>query len=131
MTIVRLLVLMLVGVLISPHVWAAEPAKNAPKELIGPIRPSIMVPPVRTQPPSRTPEIVRPAQYDAKTQAHKRTLTYRMESLRLAIEDLCRTFGDQYPQGPAFVKRWDALSKDISANAPDGLSRFRLSLIHI
>jgi formylglycine-generating enzyme required for sulfatase activity len=113
------------GMLIAMPVWSADPAKRAVKELVGPIEPSIMVPPVRTHPPARTPQIVRPQQYDPQTTARKQTLTYRMESLRLAIEDLCRTFGDRYPGGPEYLQRWEALSKDIAQRSPNVLARFR------
>ena len=34
-------------------------------------------------------------------------------SLRLAIEDLINTFGPKYPQGPQYLKRLDALSKEL------------------
>jgi formylglycine-generating enzyme required for sulfatase activity len=48
-----------------------------------------------------------------------------MESLRLAIEDLCRTFGDQYPNGPEYLKRCERLSKEIANQSPDVLGRYR------
>jgi len=37
------------------------------------------------------------------------------ESLRLAIEDLIKTFGDKYPQGGAFLKRLEAIDNERSA----------------
>ncbi len=125
MTVRRFVLPLLLGIVAGSSSWAAEPAEKGPKELVGPIEPSIMVPPVRVRPPSRTPEIARPPQYDPRVTARKRTLPYRMESLRLAIVDLCTTYGDQYPHGAEYLRRWEALSQAIADKSPDVLMRFR------
>ncbi len=103
----------------------AERQDRVPKESVGPIEPSIMVPPVRNMPPKRTPTITRPPQYDPQVTIRKRELSYRMESLRLAIEDLRATFGDAYPQGAEFLQRWEELSGQLADQSPDLEIRFR------
>jgi len=99
--------------------FAAAPRDNGPRELPSPIAPSILVPPVRLAPPQRTKPIERPEQYDPRIAADKQRLAYRMESLRLAIEDLIDTFGDRYPRGAEFLQRWDKLDRAIAAQVPD------------
>ena len=104
---------------------AGESDDQVPKESVGSIQPSMMVPPVRDIPPQRTPTIRRPPQYDPQVTARKRELSYRMESLRLAIEDLRTTFGDAYPQGAEFLQRWEELSQAVVDESPDLEVRFR------
>ena len=99
---VAALSLLLASLSLASTALAAAPGADSPRELIGPIPPSILVPPVRTSPPARTRPIPRPPQYDAKTTARKRQLPYRMESLRLAIDDLQATYGEAYASGPQF-----------------------------
>lgn len=119
---------LLVGVVVLPleAADAAEPVKanRSIEELTGPIRPSIMVPPVRRGIPALTDAIVRPPQYDPKTTLRKRSLAYQMESLRLAIEDLMETFGETYRGGREFLRRWEALEADRKAGRRDVAQRF-------
>jgi formylglycine-generating enzyme required for sulfatase activity len=96
----------------------------APKELPSSLAPSIHVPPVRTAPPRLTKPIQRPEQYDPRVAADKLRLAYRMESLRLAIEDLIAAFGDGYPRGAGFLQRWDELNQAIADREPDVENRF-------
>ena len=105
--------------------FAAAPKAKKRGELVGPITPSIHVPPVRTAPPARTRPIERPPQYDPKVAAEKQRLPYRLESLRLAIEDLITTFGDAYPDGPEFLRRWQALWKVRGDRSPAVEKQFR------
>jgi len=76
-------------------------------------------------PPARTRPLKRPPQYDAKVTAHKQRLPYRLESLGLAIEDLIATFGDAYPDGPKFLRRWRALWKVRGDRSPAVEAQFR------
>ena len=110
---------------VDSSVFAAAPKAKKRAELIGPITPSIHVPPVRTAPPARTRTIERPPQYDAKVTAQKQRLPYRLESLRLAIEDLITTFGDAYPDGPEYLRRWSALWKERGTRSPAVEEQFR------
>ena len=96
----------------------------APQELPGSIEPSILVPPVRTGPPALTRPIERPQQYDPQVTADKQRLPYRMESLRLAIEDLIETFGQRYPRGAEFLGEWNALAAAIARDEADVEKRF-------
>ncbi|MGM0487041.1 MAG: SUMF1/EgtB/PvdO family nonheme iron enzyme [Planctomycetota bacterium] len=104
--------------------WALEPDVSPPKEVTGSLPPSIHVPPVRERPPARTHFIDRPRQYDPETTARKQTLRYRLESLRLAIEDLMETYGRRYPDGEEFLSRWRAVSKACREKASSAESRF-------
>lgn len=104
---------------------AAPKAAQEPVELASSIPPSIHVPPVRTAPPAKTRPIVRPAQYDPRVTADKQRIEYRMESLRLAIEDLIATFGERYPKGSEFLARWEQLSSSIGQDAAGAEARFR------
>jgi formylglycine-generating enzyme required for sulfatase activity len=113
------------GVCDRQSLWAANPDATAPRELIGPLTPSIHVPPVRTAPPARTNLVARPEQYDPQVATNKQQLSYRIESLRLAIEDLVATFGDRYPNGPEFLRRCRALSAEVARGAPQAERRFR------
>ena len=82
----------------TPNDAAAAKARGEQtREHVGPLSPSIHVPPVRESPPPLTRRIQRPPQYDPRVQARKQRLDYRLESLRLAIEDLIKTYGDRYP----------------------------------
>ena len=102
---------------------AAQPGSSeAPQELPSPIASSILVPPVRTGPPALTRPIERPQQYDAQATADKQRLAYRMESLRLAIEDLIETFGERYPRGAEFLESWTELAGAI-AKQESGVER--------
>jgi hypothetical protein len=96
----------------------------APQELPGSIEPSILVPPVRTGPPALTRPIERPQQYDPQVTADKQRLPYRMESLRLAIEDLIETFGQRYPRGAEFLGEWNVLAAAIARDEADVEKRF-------
>ncbi len=98
--------------------------QTRPAELIGPIAPSIHVPPVRRQPPEKTHQIEHPPQYDPATTAHKRTLTYRLQSLRLAIEDLIATFGERYPNGPEYLDRWREIKQACREKSPNAEATF-------
>ena len=105
---------------------AAKPTESNSVELVGPLAPSIHVPPVRNAPPKLTRPIVRPPQYDATVTAQKQTLSYKMESLRLAIDDLIATHGPSYVNGPAYQRRWRVLRRAADENrapAPDPLPR--------
>lgn len=104
--------------------WALEPKPSSPKEETGPLPVSIHVPPVRKQPPARTHFIDRPKQYDPETAGRKQTLRYRLESLRLAIEDLIETFGQRYPNGEEFLARWRKVSQACRDKVPDAESQF-------
>ncbi|MBC8871295.1 MAG: SUMF1/EgtB/PvdO family nonheme iron enzyme [Planctomycetes bacterium] len=110
---------------VDSSAFAAAPKAKKRAELVGPIAPSIHVPPVRTAPPARTRTIERRPQYDAKVTAHKQRLPYRLESLRLAIEDQITTFGDAYPDGLEFLRRWRALWKERDTRSPAVEERFR------
>ena len=110
---------------VDSSAFAAAPKGKKRAELVGPIAPSIHVPPVRTAPPARTRTIKRPPQYDAKVTAQKQRLPYRLESLRLAIEDLITTFGDAYPDGPEFLRRWRDLWKERDTRSPAVEEQFR------
>ena len=111
-------------VMVAASAQAAAPRSKPPAERTGPIPPSIHVPPVRTSPPAKTRTIARPLQYDPDVTARKQRLEYRLESLRLAIEDLIATFGDRYPQGAKFLERWEQLSGTLAADAAGAESRF-------
>lgn len=116
------------GVLLAPvDAWPVEPESSgrAPAEVRGPIEPSIHVPPVRQKWPARTQPIERPAQYDPQVTAHKQTLAYRLESLRLAIVDLTETYGDRYPQGAAFLQRWEQVMQACRRDKPGAEAAYR------
>ncbi len=98
---------------------ATEPDPARTTELVGPLAPSFHIPPVRTAPPVRTRPIFRPPQYDPATTAHKQTLRYKMESLRLAIDDLIETFGPAYPRGAELLQRWKELYQTVGNPPPD------------
>jgi len=110
----------IVALELSMRVQAAE----TPQELVGPMTPSIHVPPVRSGPPARTRPIHRPPQYDPAVAAQKSELSYQMECLRLAIEDLIDTFGDRYPRGDEFLRRWKEVSHRVSDKSPDTAANF-------
>ncbi len=108
----------------STKLRAAETGNEMPKEIVGPIAPTIHVPPVRTGPPPRTRPIARPDQYEPAVAARKRELPYKMECLRLAIEDLIATFGDSYSGGEEFLRRWEELSRAVAEGDPTARARF-------
>jgi formylglycine-generating enzyme required for sulfatase activity len=88
------------------------------------IAPSVLVPPVRTSPPPLTRPIQRPPIYDPQVAMDKQRLSYRMESLRLAIEDLIETFGGRYSRGAEYLNAWEELAAAIQRNDPDVQQRF-------
>jgi formylglycine-generating enzyme required for sulfatase activity len=45
----------------------------------------------------------------------RKTLRHEIESLRLAIEDLMKDHGSQYPQGAEFLARWKAIQSVVEA----------------
>ncbi len=108
----------------SVIVSAAETTGDV-EEQTGPIAPSIHVPPVRLKPPSRTHFIKRPPQYDSEVSARKQRLSYRMESLRLAVEDLMATFGPEYPNGADYLRRWDQIAVEMDSESPSKWLQFR------
>ncbi len=119
--------ILLVAVLTTDRqapLMAAKPKPNRAGELIGPLEPSIHVPPVRSTAPARTNLVEREPQYDPQTTARKRQLSDKVESLRLAIEDLITTFGDAYRGGTDFLRRCEALSEAVAKRSPQAASQF-------
>ncbi|MCP4859058.1 MAG: formylglycine-generating enzyme family protein [Fuerstiella sp.] len=102
---VIVLISLIAGVAVADTPKAKTADAKGPDELVGSIVPSIHVPPVRLNAPAKTKPIVRPQQYDPQTARRKQGLPYRIESLRLAIEDLKGTFGTDYPRGREFLNR--------------------------
>ncbi|HIQ23373.1 MAG TPA: hypothetical protein EYH34_19290 [Planctomycetes bacterium] len=102
-----------------------SPNAARPVELVGPIDPSWLVPPVRTAPPAKTRFIHRPPQYDPRVAARKQTLAYQLECLGLAIEDLMEQFGDAYANGAEYLCRWEALWERRHEDSPAVWAAFR------
>lgn len=102
--------------------FAQSPTAKQSDEQTGPITPSIHVPPVRRNAPAKTASIVRGEQYDAQTARRKKGLSYRIESLRLAIEDLGETFEADYPRRSEFLNRLKQLEQQSPKN-PQNLEK--------
>ncbi|MBM4090597.1 MAG: hypothetical protein FJ276_14420 [Planctomycetes bacterium] len=103
---------------------AADANDGQVRELTGAVATSIFVPPVRTQPPARTLRIERPEQYDPETARRKQQLPYKVESLRLAIEDLRATFGDAYPRGAEYLRACERLRAAVADGAPGAAEQY-------
>ncbi len=60
---------------------------------------------------------------DKADDSQRTLMRYQCGTLRAAIEDLIETFGSAYPDGREYLRRLDALERDISPERLDGLRR--------
>jgi len=65
---------------------------------------------------------IRKLYYQSKSaeEAAARWRSFNGESLRMAIQDLIRTYGDRYPRGPEYLARVDAIAAQLNEAAASG-----------
>jgi len=73
---------------------------------------------------TRKPKARKPKARGAALSTMEPTPMGTPESLRLAVEDLIETFGAEYPNGPAYLKRLAAVEKQLAAGAEGAKAAF-------